>query len=65
MYLREAKEALKALAKMDDEGVQSQKETLVKRWMQIRDMIRQARENGISPSVRNNLDYWEGSEDSE
>jgi len=47
-YLWEAKKALKALKGLDSTDLQSQKETLIKRWKQIRSMVQQAIETSVS-----------------
>jgi len=49
VYLWEAEEALKALKGLDSIGMQSQRETLIKRWKQIRSLIQQAIESSVSP----------------
>lgn len=50
VYSWEAEEALKALQRVNNVGMQVQKRTLVKRWVQIRDMIQRAHGNGVDPT---------------
>lgn len=47
-YLWEAEEALKALNGLDLTDLQSQQETLVTRWKQIRSMVQQAIESSVN-----------------
>ena len=51
VYNWEAEEALQALEVLDDVGIQVQKRTLVKRWAQIKKMVRRAYGNGVDPTI--------------
>ena len=42
IYEWEADQALQALTKLKEVDIQNQKHTLIRRWMQIRDMARQS-----------------------
>lgn len=48
VYLWEAVEALKALKGLHSPGLQSQKDTLIGRWKQIRNMVQQAIQSSVS-----------------
>ena len=51
VYNWEAEEALQALGRMNNVGIQVQKRTLMKRWAQIRDLVQRAHGNIINPSI--------------
>ena len=61
-YKGDAMRALEALATIEDRDLESQKEILVKRWTQIRDIIEKAEENSIGPWTRDDIDTQEGFE---
>ena len=47
-FMQEANQTLEALSALDDADTQKQRNVLVKRWTQIKDLIQQGIKNGPS-----------------